>query len=427
MIRFDATTRPRLRHHGKVKVVREKHQRPKVQDLEKKWKIVYWDYSSGEPVKRSKVWAKSGVRTQREAQRLADAFMEEVNVRNNDPALYSSNENTVASLHDKCLELTWPHLKKPTRMNYGYFFKDYLLPTLGDRPLDELNTMELQVFFNSFHPRLSAHTIKNMHAALRAVLTQAVAWGMIERNPAIGVKLPRKKAVKPPIVLPLRAIWAMINTLPDPARSIVTLIVFASMRVGEALALRWNDIRNDRIVIDERLYEDDLDEPKTNSGNREVPFDRQGILQEAVTRIWAKSKFHKPEDFVFCSRNGTPLGRRNILKRQIKPTAKKLGLPGQIDFRSFRTMHSSLMGRAGARAEVIRDNMGHSEIDVTQNIYGKSWWEERVDAVSDVVAMLMSDKHDPESGKMETDAQAMLFTADTKLTELEPQVEPLHQ
>jgi hypothetical protein len=90
-------------------------------------------------------------------------------------------------------------------------------------------------------------------------------------------------------------------------------------------------------------------------------------------------------------------------------------------------MHSSLMGRAGARAEVIRDNMGHSEIDVTQNIYGKSWWEERVDAVSDVVAMLMSDKHDPESGKMETDAQAMLFTADTKLTELEPQVEPLHQ
>ena len=71
--------------------------------------------------------------------------------------------------------------------------------------------------------------------------------------------------------------------------------------------------------------------------------------------------------------------------------------------------------------------MGHSEIDVTQNIYGKSWWEERVDAVSDVVAMLMSDKHDPESGKMETDAQAMLFTADAKLTELEPQLEPLHQ
>jgi len=154
-----------------------------------------------------------------------------------------------------------------------------------------------------------------------------------------------------------------------------------------------------------------------------------GILQEALTRIWAKSKFHKPEDFVFCSRNGTPLGRRNILKRQIKPTAKKLGLPGQIDFRSFRTMHSSLMGRAGARAEVIRDDMGHSEIDVTQNIYGKSWWEERVDAVPDVVELLMSakDKHEPETGTEETDSQAMLFTAGAKPNELAPQLAPQPQ
>ncbi len=44
----------------------------------------------------------------------------------------------------------------------------------------------------------------------------------------------------------------------------------------------------------------------------------------------------------------------------------------------FRTMHSSLMLREGARPEVVRDNMGHANIDVTQNVYGKSWWEERV-------------------------------------------------
>jgi integrase len=56
-----------------------------------------------------------------------------------------------------------------------------------------------------------------------------------------------------------------------------------------------------------------------------------------------------------------------------------------VDFRSFRTMHSSLMLREGARLEVVRDNMGHANIDVTQNVYGKSWWEERVDAVTRAV------------------------------------------
>jgi integrase len=48
-------------------------------------------------------------------------------------------------------------------------------------------------------------------------------------------------------------------------------------------------------------------------------------------------------------------------------------------------MHSSLMLREGARPEVVRDNMGHANIDVTRNAYGKSWWEERVDAVARAV------------------------------------------
>jgi hypothetical protein len=48
-------------------------------------------------------------------------------------------------------------------------------------------------------------------------------------------------------------------------------------------------------------------------------------------------------------------------------------------------MDSSLMLREGARPEVVRDNMGHANIDVTQNVYGKSWWEERVDAVTRAV------------------------------------------
>jgi len=51
-------------------------------------------------------------------------------------------------------------------------------------------------------------------------------------------------------------------------------------------------------------------------------------------------------------------------------------------FRSFRTMHSSHRLREGARQEIVRDNMGHANIDVTQIVYGKSWWEEQVDAVT---------------------------------------------
>ncbi len=48
-------------------------------------------------------------------------------------------------------------------------------------------------------------------------------------------------------------------------------------------------------------------------------------------------------------------------------------------------MHSSRMLREGARPEIVRDILGHVDICVTQNVHGKSWWEERVDAVTQAV------------------------------------------
>ena len=56
-------------------------------------------------------------------------------------------------------------------------------------------------------------------------------------------------------------------------------------------------------------------------------------------------------------------------------TAAKLGLPKEVDFRSFRTMHASLMRRLGARLEVARDNMGHagSTGSITLDVYSKTW------------------------------------------------------
>jgi hypothetical protein len=53
-------------------------------------------------------------------------------------------------------------------------------------------------------------------------------------------------------------------------------------------------------------------------------------------------------------------------------------------------MHSSLTRREGVRLEVVRDNMGHSEIATTANVYSKIWLDERADAVTRVVDAMMS-------------------------------------
>jgi len=374
--------------------VQERYQRAQVQDLGSKWKLFYWDYNRTPRQRRTKSWAKSRVPGQREAQKLGDQFMERVNERNNQPHLFASDEETVQIIYEKCRELTWPKLKNSTRKQYEENFKSYLLPEFGSCKLRKLRTIDLQAYFNTLSPDLSPKSIRLIHGTFRAALNQGKAWGMVDQNPAVGVKLPRKRAVKPTVLLSLADIRRMIETVKEPTKSMIMLIVFASMRPGEALALRWKDILPDRIIVDERVYDDEFDEVKTEAGKREVPFDKHGVILGAIQRMWASNKkYRQSDDLVFANKAGKALDRHNLLHRHLKPVAEKLGLSKTLDFRSFRTMHASLMRRYGARLEVARDNMGHSGStgSITLDVYSKTWWNERVDAVSRVVEAVFAE------------------------------------
>jgi integrase len=381
-------------------VVQERYQRAQVQDLGSKWKLFYWDYNRTPRQRRTKSWAKSQVPRQREAQKLGDQFMERVNERNNQPHLFASDEETVQAIYEKCRELTWPKLKNSARKQYEENFKSYLLPEFGACKLRKLKTIDLQAYFNTLSPGLSPKSIRLIHGTFRAALNQGKAWGMLDQNPAVGVKLPRKRAVKPTVLLSLAEIRRMIEGVKEPTKSMIMLIVFASMRPGEALALRWKDILPDRIIVDERVYDDEFDEVKTEAGKREVPFDRQGVILGAIQRMWASNKkYRQPVDLVFANKAGKALDRHNLLHRHLKPVAEKLGLSKTLDFRSFRTMHASLMRRYGARLEVARDNMGHagSTGSITLDVYSKTLWNERVDAVSRVVEAVFAEPDEEET------------------------------
>jgi integrase len=126
-----------------------------------------------------------------------------------------------------------------------------------------------------------------------------------------------------------------------------------------------------------RFYEGEFDDTKTDAGRGSIPLDSFGILRSVLESLWQRSKYQNPGDLVFTNALGGPINRRNLPRRQLKAILKKLGLPATVDFRSFRTMHSSLMSSVGVRPEVTRDNMGHATVDVTKNVYNKTWWEER--------------------------------------------------
>jgi hypothetical protein len=94
----------------------------------------------------------------------------------------------------------------------------------------------------------------------------------------------------------------------------------------------------------------DFEVGKLRLARRSIPLDSFGILRAVLDAAWQRSKYRKPEDLVFANKRGGAVDRRNLLRRHLKPAVKKLGLPASVDFRSFRTMHSSLMSSVGSSA-----------------------------------------------------------------------------
>jgi len=140
-------------------------------------------------------------------------------------------------------------------------------------------------------------------------------------------------------------------------------------------------------------------------------LDKHGVILAAVKRMWASNtKFRKPNGLIFANRTGKPLDRHNLLHRHVKPMAEKLGLPKTVDFRSFRTMHASLMRRFGARLEVARDNMGHagSSGSITLDVYSKTWWNERVEAVNRIVEAVFAARVEEDNRKSVTPLPGLL-------------------
>jgi integrase len=276
-----------------------------------KWKIFYWDYSSGKRRGRTKSWAKSLVPTRTEAQRSADQFMETANGRNNEPQLFPSGEQTMAGLVATYREKIWPLLKNSTRISYDFYLDTYLLPKWGSMKLTKMRTIELQDFFNSSFPRLAPKTIRNMRGCMRAVFNQGKAWGLLTANPAQGVCLPRKRARKPPVVLAKQDIRLVIDALPEPTKSIVTLVIVGSLRIGEVAALRWGRIHPDRIEVVERFY---YFGSLVAKNSREPSWRRQsksanGSLQESLRET-------TPELILRCLSKATVIPTWRSIRRQ---------------------------------------------------------------------------------------------------------------
>jgi integrase len=145
------------------------------------------------------------------------------------------------------------------------------------------------------------------------------------------------------------------------------------LRVSEIGALQWGDFDRERLTltVTRGCVQGRLGDVKTEYSHRPLPLDAD--LAAEILR-WKKQGTYPnkgPEDFVFPNvDSGQPLWQESILRRQIKPAAKRAGL-GLIGWHTFRHSYRAWLKRTGAPMEIQQELMRHANIQTTLDTYGK--------------------------------------------------------
>jgi hypothetical protein len=141
-------------------------------------------------------------------------------------------------------------LAPKTRLHYASLYDHHLRPYLGSVALREIDS---EIVGRWQADRLTAGAgpvaVRQALDLLGSILEQAYASGRITENPVRRVKkarLPRREEVR---ALSPATIEAMRAALGTRDAALLSVLAYAGLRPGEALGLRWGDVRERTVLI----------------------------------------------------------------------------------------------------------------------------------------------------------------------------------
>jgi len=158
----------------------------------------------------------------------------------------------------------------------------------------------------------------------------------------------------------------LLAALPADDRVIWALALYAGLRRGELMALRWLDVDLAAGVIRvERSWDPKMKvfvEPKSRSGRRKVPI--AGVLRDLLVehKLGAKGE-------LVLGRDGTRAFGDSALAARALRAWQGAGLE-PITLHEARHTFASLMIAAGVNARALATYMGHASVTITYDRYG---------------------------------------------------------
>lgn len=291
---------------------------------------------------------------------------------------------------------TYKHSVKPnTIISTENKLKNHLLPIFGDLQLTKITPAMVQTVVNNWAAKARTKTTSNeqvkgitinfkvLHNYNKQILEHGVRLNLLESNPAKDVIVPKRPDLPSDKIFyldkeKLKIFLDNLSEREDTYRNyydatLYKFLLATGCRIGEALALDWDDIDFDKqtVSITKTLNgHREINTPKTKSSIRTIDIDNQTIsLLKTYKRrqqqeAWLLGRSEHLVFSIFEDRYPNVQTHRNRLNR----FTKRIGL-GTISFHAFRHTHATLLLNAGVQYKQLQLRLGHSKISMTMDIY----------------------------------------------------------
>lgn len=256
--------------------------------------------------------------------------------------------------------------RESTRKFYKATLDRWLIPYWSEWRLVDIRLMDVRKWLGSYTSTYASSVVKHMRATLSKMLSDAVEMGQLDHNPAKGFRTPRGKAVKRAVALSGEQIGVVVARLQEPLQTAVRLVSILGMRQSELAALRFCDLdfQAKAIAVRQSRYRGYTSETKTEGSTRTLPMPAS---VEAALAALAKT-CASPEGLLFCTLAGKPLNFDDVTRDVFRPLADAAGIP-RFTWRSFRRGASTQMHRSGVPVKVAQELLGHSNSQMTLDVY----------------------------------------------------------
>ncbi|KYD11044.1 site-specific integrase [Heyndrickxia sporothermodurans] len=326
-----------------------------------------------------------GFKTKKEAQAVAAKLEQEIA----NGILINNNNLTYSEVFDQWFSNHSKTIKISTKKSIESKFKKHILPRFGKLKMKEITRPYCQKMINEIAQTITS--VNDIRIQANQVFKYALKMDIISKNPLEHVSIPRqqKELISEENETLERNYWKK-----DEIKQFLTitkqelsfrdhilfhLLIYTGGRKGEILALTWDDIDFDAgsIRFAKTLFHNKgkfiFQTSKTKESKRLISLDTKTLSSLKKWRIrqkeenLANANTSGENKMVFTRDDGSPL-RLAYPNEKLDIVIKKNNLH-RITIHGLRHTHASLLFEAGASIKEVQERLGHSDIQMTMNIY----------------------------------------------------------